>query len=90
VVLFKHVLKNSLIPVLSYAGPVAAELMSGAFVVEYVFNIPGMGKHFIQSVTNRDYPLVLGVTLVFAAMLVLANLFVDILYTYFDPKIKLS
>lgn len=90
VVLFKHVLKNSLIPVLTYIGPVTAELLSGAFVIEHIFNIPGMGKHFIQSVSNRDYPLVLGVTLIFASLLVLTNLFVDILYTYFDPKIKLS
>lgn len=90
VILYKHVLKNSLIPVITFAGPLAAELLSGAFIIEHIFNIPGMGKHFIQSVTNRDYPLVIGVTLVFATLLVLANLLVDILYTYFDPRIKLS
>jgi oligopeptide transport system permease protein len=90
VILYKHVLKNSLIPVITFAGPLAAELLSGAFIIEHIFNIPGMGKHFIQSVGNRDYPLVLGVTLVFATLLVTANLVVDILYTYFDPRIKLS
>ncbi len=90
IILYKHVLKNSLIPVITFAGPMAAELLSGAFIVEHIFNIPGMGKHFIQSVTNRDYPLVIGVTLVFATLLVFANLIVDILYTYFDPRIKLS
>jgi oligopeptide transport system permease protein len=90
VILYKHVLKNSLIPVITFAGPLAAELLSGAFIIEHIFNIPGMGKHFIQSVTNRDYPLVIGVTLVFATLLVLSNLIVDILYTYFDPRIKLS
>ena len=89
-VLFKHVLKNSLIPVLAYAGPVTAYLLSGSFVIEDIFNIPGIGKHFIMSVTNRDYPMVLGVTLVFATMLVFANFIVDILYTYFDPKIRLT
>lgn len=89
-ILYKHVLKNSLIPVLTFAGPLAAGILSGAFVIEHIFNIPGMGKHFIQSVTNRDYPLVLGVTLVFSFLLVISNLIVDILYTYFDPRIKLS
>lgn len=90
VILYKHVLKNSLIPVLTFSGPLAAGILSGAFVIEHIFNIPGMGKHFIQSVTNRDYPLVLGVTLIFSFMLVISNLIVDILYTYFDPRIKLS
>ncbi len=89
-VLFKHMLKNSLIPVLAYVGPVTAYVLSGSFVVEDIFNIPGIGKHFIMSVTNRDYPMVLGVTLVFATMLILANFIVDILYTYFDPKIRLT
>lgn len=90
VILYKHVLKNSLIPVLTFAGPLAAGILSGAFIIEHIFNIPGMGKHFIQSVTNRDYPLVLGVTLVFSFLLIISNLIVDILYTYFDPRIKLS
>jgi oligopeptide transport system permease protein len=90
VILFKHVLKNSLIPVLTFSGPLVAATLSGSFIVEHIFNIPGMGKHFIQSVTNRDYPLIMGLTLVFSFMLVFANLLVDLLYTYFDPRIKLS
>jgi oligopeptide transport system permease protein len=89
-ILYKHVLKNSLIPVLTFAGPMAAGVLSGTFVIEHIFNIPGMGKHFIQSVTNRDYPVVLGVTLIFSFMLIISNLIVDILYTYFDPRIKLQ
>lgn len=89
-VLFKHVLKNSLIPVLTFSGPLAAGVLSGSFIIEIIFAIPGMGKHLVQSVTNRDYPLILGTTLVFSAMLVIANLVVDILYSYFDPRIKLS
>jgi oligopeptide transport system permease protein len=89
-VLFKHVLKNSLIPVLTFAGPLTAGVLSGSFVIEHIFNIPGIGKHFIESVSNRDYPLVLALTLMFAFMLVLANLVVDLLYTYFDPRIKLG
>ncbi|RME16435.1 MAG: ABC transporter permease [Bdellovibrio sp.] len=90
VVLYKHVLKNSLIPVLTFSGPLAAAILSGSFVIELIFNIPGIGKHFVESVTNRDYPLILGVTLVFSFLLVLANLIVDLLYVYFDPRIKLS
>ena len=90
VVMYKHVLKNSLIPVLTYAGPLVAAILTGSFVVELIFNIPGIGKHFIQSVTNRDYPLIMGLTLLYSIMLVLANLVVDLLYTYFDPRIKLQ
>lgn len=89
-VLYKHVLKNSLIPVLTFSGPLAAGVITGSFVVEAIFAIPGMGKHLVNSVTNRDYPLILGTTLVFSAILVLANLIVDLLYAYFDPRIKLS
>lgn len=90
VVLYKHVLKNSLIPVLTISGPLIAGVLSGSFITEIVFGIPGMGKHLVQSVTNRDYPLILGLTLVFSAMLVVANLIVDVLYTVVDPRIKLS
>lgn len=90
IVLYKHVLKNSLIPVLTISGPLIAGVLSGSFVIEIVFGIPGMGKHLVQSVTNRDYPLILGLTLVFSAMLVIANLIVDLLYTVVDPRIKLS
>lgn len=89
-ILYKHVLKNSLIPVLAYLGPLAAAILSGTFVIEHIFSIPGMAKHLIQSVTNRDYPLVLAVSLIFSVLLILSNLIVDILYTYFDPRIKLS
>tara|TARA_Y100000780_G_C13694901_1_gene421153 strand:- start:2964 stop:4007 length:1044 start_codon:yes stop_codon:yes gene_type:complete len=90
VVLFKHVLKNSLIPVVTMSGPLVANILSGSFVVELIFAVPGMGKHFVQSVTNRDYPLILGVTLLYAALLVLANLIVDLLYAVIDPRIRLS
>lgn len=89
-ILFKHVLKNSLIPVLTYSGPLAAGIITGTFIIEQIFAIPGMGKHLVNSVTNRDYPLILGTTLVFSLALVLANLVVDLLYSYFDPRIKLT
>jgi oligopeptide transport system permease protein len=88
VVLIKHVLSHSLIPVLTIMGPLSAALLTGSFVVEYVFAIPGMGRFFITAVTDRDYPLIMGVTLIYTALLVCANLVVDILYGYVDPRIR--
>jgi oligopeptide transport system permease protein len=88
VVLFKHVLRNSLIPILSISGPLVAGLLSGSFIIEIIFAIPGVGKHFVQSVTNRDYPLILALTLVFSMMLVIANLIVDLLYGFVDPRVR--
>lgn len=88
VVIVKHALAHSLIPVLTVMGPLGAALLTGSFVVEYVFAIPGMGRFFITAVTDRDYPLIMGVTLVYTALLVCANLIVDILYGYVDPRIR--
>ncbi len=88
VVLLKHVVSNSLLPVLTVMGPLSAALLTGSFVVEYVFAIPGMGRFFITAVTDRDYPLIMGVTLVYTVLLVCANLAVDLLYHYVDPRIK--
>ncbi|MCB0393347.1 MAG: ABC transporter permease [Bdellovibrionales bacterium] len=90
VVLFKHVLRNSLVPVLSISGPLVANVLSGSFVVEVIFAVPGMGKHLVQSVSNRDYPLILGLTLLYSVILILCNLIVDLLYSIVDPRIKLS
>ena len=87
-VVVKHTLRNSLIPVLTVMGPVTAALLTGSFVVEYVFAIPGMGRFFINAVTDRDYPLIMGVTLVYTAVLVGANFLVDMLYGYVDPRIR--
>jgi oligopeptide transport system permease protein len=89
-VMLKHVLKNSMTPVISYLGPLAATLVTGSFVVEFIFSIPGMGKFFITAVTNRDYPLIMGVTLVYAVLIILANLMVDILYAIMDPRVRLE
>jgi oligopeptide transport system permease protein len=88
IVLFKHALSNSLIPVLTVLGPLFAALVTGSFVVEYVFAIPGMGRFFITAVTDRDYPLIMGVTMVYTVVLVCANLTVDLLYSFIDPRIK--
>jgi oligopeptide transport system permease protein len=86
-VLFKHALRNSLLPVLTVMGPLAAALLTGSFVVEYVFAIPGMGRFFITAVTDRDYPLIIGVTLVYTALLVATNFLVDLFYACVDPRI---
>ena len=87
-VLFKHALSQSLIPMLTVMGPLTATLLTGSFVVEYVFAIPGMGRFFITAVTDRDYPLIMGVTLIYTALLVGANLIVDLLYGIVDPRIR--
>ncbi len=88
VVLFRHALGNSLIPTLTVLGPLSAALITGSFVVEYIFAIPGMGRFFITAVTDRDYPLIMGVTLVYTGLLVSANFLVDLLYSIVDPRIK--
>jgi len=90
VVLYQHVLRNSLIPVLTYSGPLVAGILSGSFVVEIIFAIPGIAKYFVQGVFNRDYPLIMALTLLFSVMLILANLIVDILYKVIDPRIEVS
>ena len=89
-ILFKHVLRNSLVPVLSISSSLVAGLLSGSFVVELIFAVPGMGKHLLQSVNNRDYPLILGLTLLYSVLLILANLIVDLLYGLVDPRIQLG
>ncbi|MBM4334371.1 MAG: ABC transporter permease [Deltaproteobacteria bacterium] len=85
-----HVLRNALLAVSTYFGPLLATLLTGSFVVEKIYAIPGMGRFFVTAVTNRDYPLVLGVTLVYAVLVVLANLAVDLLYAWLDPRIRVS
>lgn len=87
-VLFKHALKNAFLPVLSYLGPATALAMTGSFVVERVFNVPGMGQHFVNAVQNKDLFLIMGVVLIFATMLILFNLAVDVLYRWIDPRIE--
>ncbi len=88
VVIGFHALKNSLIPVVTIIGPLAAALLTGTFVVETVFGIPGLGRSFVTSIGNRDYPLIMGTVLVFAAFVVVGNLLVDITYAVLDPRIR--
>lgn len=87
-IVLKHALKNAFLPVLSYLGPAAAYAMTGSFVIETVFNIPGIGQHFVDAVRSKDLFLIMGVTIVFASILVLFNLAVDVLYRFVDPRIE--
>lgn len=88
VVVGKHALKNALIPVVTYVGPLVAAILTGSFVVERIFAIPGMGKYFVESVGNRDYTVLMGMTIFYAVFLVFMVLVVDILYGFIDPRIK--
>jgi oligopeptide transport system permease protein len=89
VILLKHTLKNSIFPIISVLGPLTAGLVTGSFVIEFIFSIPGMGSFFITAVTNRDYPLIMGVTLVYAVLIVVANILVDMIYMWLDPRVRL-
>jgi oligopeptide transport system permease protein len=89
-VIFKHALKNSLIPVITYMGPMIAAIMTGSFVTEKIFAVPGMGRHFVESVGNRDYTVLLGTTIFYAAFAIFMIFLVDIAYGLIDPRIKLG
>jgi oligopeptide transport system permease protein len=89
-IIFKHALRNALIPVITYLGPITAAILTGGFVVETVFNIPGLGRYFIQSISNRDYPLIMGTTVFLAALVITMSLLVDIVYKIIDPRIQLT
>ena len=89
-IVFKHALRNALLPVLTYLGPQVAFTLCGGFVVETVFTIPGLGRYFVQSISNRDYPVIMGTTLFLASFLVGMNLLVDLLYKAVDPRIHLG
>jgi oligopeptide transport system permease protein len=89
-VIWKHALRNALLPVLSYLGPAAASTLVGSFVVEKVFNIPGLGQHFVNSVLNRDQTLILGTVMIYSLFLLSLNLLVDIGYALVDPRIDVT
>ncbi len=89
-VVWKHCLRNAFLPVLSYLGPAAAITLTGSFVVEKVFNIPGLGQHFVNSVLNRDRTLILGVVMVYSVFLLVFNLLVDLAYAWVDPRIDIA
>ncbi len=90
VVIVAHTMKNAMIPVATIIGPAAAALMTGSFIIEYMFSIPGLGRDFVRSIFARDYPLIMGVYLLYAVAISVANLTVDIVYGLLDPRIKVS
>jgi len=89
-IIFGHALKNSLIPVITYFGPMLAYIVTGSLVVEKIFAVPGIGRTFVSSITDRDYPLIMGTTIVLATLIVIMNLVSDILYKVVDPRINLE
>ena len=88
--IIRHVLRNALVPVATVLGPLTAILITGSFVVEYIYAVPGMGRFFITAVGNRDYDLIIGTTLIFAVLLIISNAMVDIIYQVLDPRMQLG
>lgn len=89
-ILFKHALRNAILPVITYVGPLLASLMTGSFIVEKIFTIPGLGRDFVSAINQRDYTLIMGTTIVLATLIIIANVVVDILYKIVDPRINLK
>ncbi len=90
IVVTRHVLKNSLIPVVTVAGPLFAALITGSVIVETVFQVPGIGRTYVQSIESRDYPMILGTTILYAGLVALLNLIVDVAYVFIDPRVRLE
>ncbi|MBI5879368.1 MAG: ABC transporter permease [Chloroflexi bacterium] len=90
VVIWKHIVRNALIPVVTFLGPAFAALTTGSFVIEYTFSVTGIGRLFVESIGRRDYGVIMGLTLIYAAFVAFANLGVDLVYGYLDPRIRLA
>ena len=90
VVITRHMVKNALIPVVTFLGPALAGLITGSFIIETMFGFPGMGRAYVTAIQQRDYSMIMGTTLMFAVLVALANLSVDFVYTFLDPRIQLS
>ena len=88
--IFKHALRNAILPVVTYLGPLLASLMTGSFIIEKIFNIPGLGSEFVGAITSRDYPMIMGTTIFLAVFVIFMNVIVDIAYAIVDPRIKLK
>ena len=89
-VVLKHGLKNAVMPVITYLGPLVAGLLTGSFVVERLFSVPGIGREFVTSISDRDYTVIMGMTVFFGAFVIISNLVVDIVYALIDPRVKIS
>ncbi len=88
VILFKHGMRNAMLPVITYLGALFAGIITGSFVIEKIFSIAGLGKYFVESISGRDYPLIMGTTIFYGIMIITANLVVDLLYGVIDPRVK--
>ncbi|WP_409227783.1 ABC transporter permease [Gudongella sp. SC589] len=89
-VIMKHAVRNALIPVVTYIGPMVAAILTGSFVIEKIFAIPGIGRHFVESVSNRDYTTIMGITVFYAVFYLIMIFIVDVAYAFIDPRIKLK
>ena len=90
VILRRHIFKLSVLPLVSYLGPASAALLVGSLVIEKIFNVPGIGRYFIQSALDRDYPMVMATVMLYSLLLIALNLLVDVLYAFLDPRIRYS
>lgn len=90
IITVKHAIRNALLPVVSYMGPLSAGIITGSFVIERIFGIPGLGSHFVTSIANRDYTVIMGVTVFYSILLLVSILLVDIAYGLIDPRIKIA
>jgi oligopeptide transport system permease protein len=88
VIIVRHVVRNAMIPVLTSIGPIAAGLLTGSFIIEYFFAIPGIGRSYVQAILGRDYPMIMATTLLYAVVIMFANLLVDVMYAVVDPRIR--
>ncbi len=89
-IVYKHQIRNAIMPVTTVIGPMVAAVLTGTFVIESIFAIPGLGRHYVQSIQNLDYPVILGMTVFYGSFLVIANMIVDLLYGVIDPRIRVS
>ncbi len=86
----RHAIKGALLPVVSYLGPAAAAVTTGSVVIESIYDIPGVGRYFVNAALNRDYPLVMGVVIFYATLIIIMNLIVDLIYSFLDPKLRVN
>src|SRR5690606_11546076 len=90
VIIYRHAIRNALMPIITYLGPMVASIFTGSFVVEHIFAIPGLGRYFVNSVFNRDYTVIMGLTIFYSIFLMSMNLLVDLSYALIDPRVKIS
>jgi oligopeptide transport system permease protein len=89
-VVVRHMMRNALIPVVTILGPSLAALVTGSFIIETMFSFPGMGREYVQAISRRDYSMIMGTTLIYVLLVSVANLTVDFLYVFIDPRIRLE